>query len=94
MKTLGLALKSGAAPRRQGKRLLSAKTALKRIMLCITRKEGQSVRIGQDVVVKVIGVRGSDVKLAFEAPGQFVCRDEMSEEEKDKFRQDFVPVAQ
>ena len=78
----------------KGKRLLPAKTALKRIMLCITRKEGQSVRIGQDIVVKVIRVHGSEVKLAFEAPGQFVCREEMSDEEKAKFRQDFVTVAQ
>ena len=63
-------------------------------MLVIGRKEGQSVRIGQDVVVKVIRVRGAEVKLAFEAPGQLVCSDEMSEEEKAKFREDFVPVAQ
>ena len=63
-------------------------------MLVIGRKEGQSVRIGQDIVVKVIRVHGSEVKLAIEAPGQFVCRDEMSEEEKAKFRQDFAPVAQ
>lgn len=63
-------------------------------MLAITRKVGQSVRIGQDVIVKVVGVRGSEVKLAFEAPGQFVCREEMSEAEKAKFRQEFVPVAQ
>lgn len=63
-------------------------------MLVIGRKEGQSVRIGQDVIVKVIGVRGSEVKLAFEAPGQFVCREEMGEEEKAKLREAFVPVAQ
>lgn len=63
-------------------------------MLAITRKVGQPVRIGQDVIVKVVSVRGSEVKLAFEAPERFVCRDEMSEEEKAKFREAFVTVAQ
>jgi carbon storage regulator len=59
-----------------------------------TRKVGQSVRIGQDVVVKVVGVHGGQVQLAFEAPGQFVCREEMGEEEKAKFREAFATVAQ
>ena len=50
------------------------------------------MRIGQDIVVKVIGVLGSEVKLAFEATGQFVCRDEMSDEEKAKFREEFATL--
>ena len=52
------------------------------------------MRIGQDIVVKVIRVHGSEVKLAFEAPGQFVCREEMSEEEKAKLREDFATIVQ
>lgn len=37
-------------------------------MLAIRRKSGQSVRVGPDVTVTVVEVRGSYALLAFDAP--------------------------
>jgi len=37
-------------------------------MLILTRKPGQSVRIGKDVTVTVLGVKGNHVRLGIEAP--------------------------
>lgn len=37
-------------------------------MLGLSRQEGEQVRIGDDVVVKVAKIRGNRVDLAFEAP--------------------------
>lgn len=37
-------------------------------MLIVTRSPGQEVRIGEDVVVRVVGVRGEKVRLGIEAP--------------------------
>jgi carbon storage regulator CsrA len=37
-------------------------------MLVLTREREQAVRIGADVLVKVVGVRGERVRLGFEAP--------------------------
>lgn len=37
-------------------------------MLVLSRKVGEAVAIGDDVVVKIAEVRGNRVRLAFEAP--------------------------
>lgn len=37
-------------------------------MLILTRKAGEAIMIGDDIVVKVLGVRGGQVKLGVEAP--------------------------
>jgi len=37
-------------------------------MLVLSRKIGERILIGHQIVVKVIGVRGREVRLAFEAP--------------------------
>ncbi len=37
-------------------------------MLILTRKVGEIVMIGEDVVVKVLGVRSGQVKIGIEAP--------------------------
>ena len=39
-------------------------------MLALTRKAGQSVIIGDDVIVTVLGVKGNQIQLGFEAPKQ------------------------
>ncbi len=39
-------------------------------MLVLTRRAGESVNIGDDIVVIVIGVVGGRVKLGFEAPSR------------------------
>lgn len=37
-------------------------------MLTITRKEDESIEIGEDVLIRVVWVRGNRVRLAIEAP--------------------------
>jgi carbon storage regulator len=37
-------------------------------MLILTRKVGEIIMIGDDIVVKVLGVRGGQVKIGIEAP--------------------------
>jgi carbon storage regulator len=37
-------------------------------MLVLSRKDGESIRIGSDVIVKVSKISGGRVKLAIEAP--------------------------
>ena len=37
-------------------------------MLVLTRKENQSVRIGNDVVVKILAVKGNRITIGIEAP--------------------------
>jgi carbon storage regulator len=38
------------------------------MMLVLTRKEGQKVVIGDNVVVTVLSIQGNTAKLGFEAP--------------------------
>ena len=37
-------------------------------MLILTRKEGESIRIGHDVVITVVEVRGNQVRIGVDAP--------------------------
>lgn len=37
-------------------------------MLILTRREGESIVIGHDVVITVVEVRGSQVRIGVEAP--------------------------
>ena len=37
-------------------------------MLVLTRRPGESVKIGDDITVTVLGVRGNQLRLGFEAP--------------------------
>ena len=37
-------------------------------MLVLTRKVGETIRVGDDVTVQVLGIRGSQVRLGFAAP--------------------------
>ena len=37
-------------------------------MLILTRKTGESIMIGDSVVVKVLGVRAGQIKIGVEAP--------------------------
>lgn len=52
--------------------------------LSITRKPGQAVRIGDDVVVTVVSSRSNEVRLTFEAPLTVkIQRTELEEEPSD-----------
>lgn len=47
-------------------------------MLVLTRKVGEAIRIGADVTVQVLEVRGGQVRLGFIAPaGVRILRDEV-----------------
>ena len=49
-------------------------------MLILTRREGESVRIGADVTVTVLRVKGSQVRIGVNAPKDVaVQREEISE---------------
>jgi len=37
-------------------------------VLILSRRAGESVKIGDEVTVKVLGIRGVQVRLGFEAP--------------------------
>lgn len=49
-------------------------------MLILTRKVGESIMIGEDVEVKVLGLRAGQVKIGIEAPKDLnVHREEIYE---------------
>lgn len=47
-------------------------------MLVLTRRTGEAVHIGEDIVVRVLGVKGNQVRLGFNVPKSInVVRDEL-----------------
>ncbi|OZB41162.1 MAG: carbon storage regulator [Alishewanella sp. 34-51-39] len=47
-------------------------------MLVLTRRTGEAVHIGEDIVVRVLGVKGNQVRLGFDVPKSInVVRDEL-----------------
>ncbi|NOZ24533.1 MAG: carbon storage regulator CsrA [Nitrospirae bacterium] len=49
-------------------------------MLVLTRKSGESIRIGDDIIIRIVEVKGNQVRLGIEAPRQFrVYREELYE---------------
>ncbi len=49
-------------------------------MLILTRRTGEALHIGNDVVVRVLGVKGGQVRIGIEAPKDVnVVRDELKE---------------
>jgi len=49
-------------------------------MLILTRKPGERVRIGEDVVITVFGVNGNQVRIGVDAPREVeVHREEIYE---------------
>jgi len=50
-------------------------------MFIMTRSIGQTLRVGEDVTVRVLAVRGDRVRVAVKAPGNVpVYRDEVIKE--------------
>ena len=48
-------------------------------MLVLTRKTGQSFRVGGDIVVTIVEVRGDQVRLGIQAPDAMaISRDELA----------------
>lgn len=49
-------------------------------MLILTRKTGERVRIGEDIVITVFGINGNQVRLGVDAPREIeVHREEIYE---------------
>jgi carbon storage regulator len=49
-------------------------------LLVLTRKQGQSIRIGDDIIIKIVDIDGSQVKIGIEAPkGVLIFREELYE---------------
>lgn len=47
-------------------------------MLVLTRRTGEAVHIGEDIVVRVLGVNGGQVRLGFDVPKKInVAREEL-----------------
>lgn len=47
-------------------------------MLVLTRRSGEAVHIGEDIVVRVLGVNGGQVRLGFDVPKNInVAREEL-----------------
>ena len=47
-------------------------------MLTLTRKVGESIRIGDEIIVVVKEIKGKQVRLGIEAPRDiYVCREEL-----------------
>ncbi|MGO0907521.1 carbon storage regulator CsrA [Clostridioides difficile] len=54
-------------------------------MLVISRKKGETVLIGENIEVKVVGVDGNNVKLAISAPNNIgILRKEIYEKIKEE----------
>ena len=61
-------------------------------MLTLTRKIGESIRIGDDIVVIVKEIKGKQVRLGIEAPRDvYVCREELFQKIEEANRGALVP---
>ena len=58
-------------------------------MLILTRKSGESLVIGEDISVTVLGVKGNQVRIGINAPKDIsVHREEVFDKIKDKSEED------
>lgn len=56
-------------------------------MLVLTRKEGQSILIGDSIVVRIIGADRGSARIGIEAPDDVkILREELAEKEPGKGR--------
>jgi len=54
-------------------------------VLVITRKAGEGVYVGEDIFVKVLSIRGTQVRFGFDAPRSvIILREEMRNGDKRK----------
>lgn len=54
-------------------------------MLILTRRVGETIKIGDDISVTVIGVKGENIKIGVEAPREVpVHREEIYQRIKDE----------
>lgn len=54
-------------------------------MLVLTRKLGEKIRIGSDIIINVVAISDTQIKIGIEAPGNVkILRDELYENIKNK----------
>ena len=46
-------------------------------MLILSRKKGESIKIGDDIEIFVSEIKGDKVRLGISAPGDMICRTEL-----------------
>ena len=64
-------------------------------MLILTRRVGESVMIGRDIVVTVLGVKGVQVRLGVNAPKHIpIHREEVYERIKAETREEEIEAAE
>lgn len=63
-------------------------------MLILTRRQGENIIIGKDVQVRVLSIKGNQVKLGFEAPKNIVIvREELiGQPKKEKVKEVEIPI--
>lgn len=63
-------------------------------MLIVTRRSGERVMIGDDIVVTVAGIKDGQVRIGIDAPKEIaVHREEIYERVKAEERGDIPPLA-
>jgi carbon storage regulator len=54
-------------------------------MLCLSRREGERIFIGQNIVIQIVRVRGGSVRVGIEAPPEIVVvREELLDTETEE----------
>lgn len=62
-------------------------------MLILTRRKGERVMIGKDVVIEVTALGGNDVKLGISAPKEvIILREEIIGREVKKKEEKVIPI--
>ena len=62
-------------------------------MLVLTRRQGESIAIGDDVIVTVLEIRGGQVRLGIVAPSEItVLRSEILDQSANQDQQPAAPV--
>lgn len=58
-------------------------------MLVLTRRNGEAVHIGEDIVVRVLGINGGQVRLGFDVPKPInVVREELLKKNAEPAKED------
>ena len=65
-------------------------------MLVLSRHKDEVIMLGDDITVKVVGIRGDKVRLAFDAPSDIIIHrkevyDAIKKEQKNEIQKEETP---